>query len=90
LIVVVFGHETDGNSRDHIFHRHAGVHEGEHSAAHARHRSRAVRFHYFAGNTNGITKVIFTRDHRLKRTFRQCAVADLAAARAAKPSGFAD
>src|SRR5205814_8541918 len=51
---------------------------------------RAVRFHYFAGNTNGVTKVIFTRDHRLQRTFRQGAVTDLAAARAAKPSGFAD
>ena len=41
-IVTVFGNKADGDSRDHALHRHAGVHEREHSAAHARHRGRAV------------------------------------------------
>src|SRR5207249_11201138 len=71
-------------------HRYPRVHESEHSAAHARHRSRAIRFHYFAGYADGVTKIIFTRHHRLERTFRQGAVADLAPAGAAKPSSFAN
>ena len=71
-----------------VFHRHARVHQREHSAAHARHRSRTVRFHDFAGNADGVTKIIFARDDRLERTFRQRAVADLAPARAAKSSRF--
>ena len=36
-IFAVLGHESDGNSGDHSLHWHAGVHQSEHSTAHARH-----------------------------------------------------
>ena len=77
-ILAMLRDEADGNSGDRCLYRHAGVHKRKHSATDARHRGRSVRFHDFARNTNGITEIVLARHHRLKRTLRQCSVADLA------------
>ena len=53
-------------------------------------RGRTVRFHDLAAHAHGIREFVDRRDDRIDGAFRQRAMADFAAARAAGPAGFAD
>src|SRR5438477_2965269 len=88
-IFAVFSDKADRNSCDRRFDGHTGVHQREHPAANARHRCRSVRFHNFAGDTNGVTKIVCARHDWFERALRQRSVANLAPARTAGPPGFA-
>ena len=89
-IFAVLGDEPDGDPRDRALHRDARVHQRQHSAAHARHRSRAVRFHDLARDANRVAKIVFARHDRLDRTFRQSAMTDLTPPGSAGPTSFAN
>src|SRR5205085_11065457 len=87
--VAKLGDESDRNSRDRSFDRHAGIHEREHSAAHAGHRAGAVRFHDLARDADGVTEILGAGNYRLERALGKRSMADLATAGAARPSGNA-
>src|SRR5437763_242088 len=87
--VAKLGDESDRNSRDRSFDRHAGIHEREHAAAHAGHRAGAVRFHDFARDADGVTEILGAGNHGLERALGERSMTDLATAGAACPSGFA-
>src|SRR5438874_4366175 len=89
-VFAVFSDETDRDSCDRRFDGHTGVHQRQHPAANARHRCRSVRFHDFAGDTNGVTKIVCARHDWFERALCQGSVANLAPARPAGPPGFAD
>ena len=86
----VLSDEADRNSRDRSFDGYTGVHQREHTPAHAGHGCRSVRFHDFAGNSNGVTKIVFARHDRLEGALCQRPMANLASARPAGASRFAD
>ena len=64
--------------------------QGEDAAANAGHGGGAVGFHDFAGDADGVGKILLGRDDWLDGPLGERAVADFAAARAAGAAGFAD
>src|SRR5208282_6217396 len=89
VLGVVFGAKADADAADRASHGHARVHERQAAAANGGHRGGAVGLHDFAGDANGIG-VGLDRHHRFERALGQGTVPNLAPARAADATGFAD
>ena len=90
LPVCLVHDQAHRHAGDRRLQRHAGVHHRQRSAAHRRHRRRAVRLEDVGDDADGVGELLFGGNHRRQRALGQRAVADLAAAGAAQELHFAD
>ncbi len=86
---IAFLNQADGDSGDGLGDRHAGVHQGEASAATAGHGAGAVGFEDVADDADGVGEFIDAGQHGDQAALGEGAVADFAAARAADGANFA-
>src|SRR4029077_7524204 len=90
VFLVVTDDEAHGNTRAGGFHRNAGVHQGERAAADGGHGRGTIGFQNVRYEAHGVGKIRFGWKQVYQRALRECAVADFAAAGAAKEFYFAD
>src|SRR5882762_3582615 len=88
VFLVVTDDEAHGDSRASGLHRDASVHEGERAAADGGHGRGTIGFQNVGYQAHGVGKIGFGRKQVYERALRQSAVADFAAARAAKEFHF--
>ena len=84
-----FGDKSAADSGDGFADGNAGVHQGENACANACHRSRTVGFHDLAADADGVGEIGHLGQDGRDAALGECAVSDLAPARAAGASGFA-
>ncbi len=89
VVFVVLRAQADAHARHRADQGHAGVHEGESSAAHRGHRAGAVGFGDFAGDADRVRELL-QREHGLNGTLSKRSVADFTTAGAGDASGFTD
>ena len=75
---------------DRTLQRNAGVHQREASAAHRRHRARAVGLGDVGEDADRVGELLDARQHRVERAPGELAVAGLAPRRGAEAADFAD
>ncbi len=87
-MLVAFLDQADGDAGDRLGDRHAGVHQGQASAAAAGHRAGAVGFENVADDADGVGELIDAGQHGDQAALGQRTVADFATARAADRANF--
>src|SRR6266851_2708580 len=90
VFLVITDDEAHGDARARGLHRDAGVHQGERAAADGGHGRGTIGFQNVGDKAHGVGKIRFGRKQVHERALGQSAVADFAAARAAKEFHFTD
>src|SRR5206468_1531055 len=88
-VLLPFLDQSHRDTRDSGTNGDAGVEERERTAAHRRHRRRAVRLEDVGDDTNRVWEFFKRREHALDRALGEVAVPDLAARGAAHRTNFA-
>src|SRR6267143_2279754 len=88
VLVVFANDEAHGNAGTGRLERHAGVHEGERTAADGGHRRGTIGFQNVGDEAHGVRKFFFGRKQIREGSLGECTVADFAAAGAAKEFHF--
>ena len=89
LVAVGILNQTHGHTGDRRLDRHARIHQRQRRTADRSLRRGAVGGQHLADHADRIRELVYGRDHRLKRTLGQRAMADFAAAGALETAGLA-